>query len=668
MAISNAIDSIINKTRSGSDASTGAKPSSTMASALTDLPPHTPGELLVQISAGANAAGIATALKAISGKVLEVLWHPGAKANGDILLRVGFDSVMHTSKAIEALTRQPGVQFAEPNYTVEVQAVSDDALYTNGSLWGMHGAQTGSTYGSAADTAWAKGQTGSTKTVVGIIDTGIDYRHPDLYQNIWLNQGEIPAALKSALSDTDGDQQITFRDLNTAANSAWVKDLNGNGYIDAGDLLADSRWADGIDSDGNAYLDDLIGWDFANNDNNPLDDNNHGTHVAGTIGGVGGNAAGVAGVNWSTQMMGLKFMTAAGSGSIANAQKALNYYTAMSQAAPAGSDFVGTNNSWGGGGFAQSMLDAITRSAQAGNLFAAAAGNGGSDGRGDNNDTLASYPSNYSTQSALGWDAVVAVAALTSSGALASFSNYGNKTVDLAAPGSGIWSTLAGGGYGSMSGTSMATPHVMGALALLSSALPGASAQQLVSALKQSLTYKSDLASKLAWDGWLDLSKAAALGTNTQPPANPEPVMVITGTATEGSDTITGTSADEFLCGVPVSSSLYGRNSIDTLTGGAGNDVFIVGAAGRVYYDDGNAKSTGTKDYALITDFTAGADKLQVASGVAHFNVDATLNGQTGRAVYADSNRSGAFEAKADEMIAFLVGAGILTDSDFTIS
>ena len=139
-------------------------------------------------------------------------------------------------------------------------------------------------------------------------------------------------------------------------------------------------------------------------------------------------------------------------------------------------------------------------------------------------------------------------------------------------------------------------------------------------------------------------------------------------TATEGSDTITGTAADEFLCGVPVSTSLYGRNSIDTLTGGAGNDVFIVGAAGRVYYDDGNAKSTGTKDYALITDFTAGADKLQVASGVAHFNIDATLNGQTGRAVYADSNRSGAFEAKADEMIAFLVGAGILTDSDFTIS
>ena len=662
MSIRNAIESLL-----GSSSAQRAAPSP-MTAPLADLPPHTAGELLVQLSAGANAAGLATALKAISGQVLEVLWAPGAAAEGGLLLRVGFDSALPTTQAIEALSRQPGIRFAEPNYTVAVQATSDDTLYTNGSLWGMHGAQTGSSYGSSADTAWANGKTGSTKTVVGIIDTGIDYRHPDLYQNVWLNQGEIPAALKSVLTDTDGDQLITFRDLNATVNKPYVTDANGNGYIDAGDLLADTRWADGSDTDGNTYSDDLIGWDFVNNDNNPLDDNNHGTHVSGTIGGVGGNGAGVAGVNWSTQLMGLKFLSATGSGAIADAQKALNYYTAMSKVAPAGSDFVGTNNSWGGGGFSQSMQDAIARTGQAGNLFVAAAGNGGSDARGDNNDTLANYPSNYSTTATLGWDAVVAVAALTSSGALASFSNYGNLTVDLAAPGSGIWSTVAGGGYGSMSGTSMATPHVMGALALLSSALPGATAQELIAALSQSVTYKSDLATKLAWDGWLDLSKAQALASAGTTP--PPPVEVITGTATDGSDTIVGTSADETICGVPASSTLWGRNSIDTLTGGGGRDVFVLGSGTRVYYDDGNAKTTGNKDYALITDFSSGVDKLQVASGFQHFHSKATLNGQAGFAVYADTNKSGGFDAKTDEMIAFVVvvGGAALTDADFIIS
>lgn len=166
--------------------------------------------------------------------------------------------------------------------TVTINAVSNDSSYTDGSLWGMYGDKTATVnqYGSQAGEAWAAGFTGATKTVVGVVDTGIDYTHPDLYLNIWLNQGEIPNAFKPKIKDTDSDGLITFRDLNNLANKAYVTDKNNNGYIDAGDLLKDARWADGIDQDKNGYTDDLIGWDFFNNDNDPFDDHGHGTHVS----------------------------------------------------------------------------------------------------------------------------------------------------------------------------------------------------------------------------------------------------------------------------------------------------------------------------------------------------------------------------------------------------
>ena len=471
--------------------------------AAAQVPERAAGELLVQFTEGAGAEGRAKALAAISGKPLEVLWSEGDAQ----LVRVQLTGSVGIDKAIEMLSHQPGVKFAESNYLLSSQATSNDPQYTGTGLWGMHGDTSGSFYGTGADEAWAAGYTGNTKTVVGVVDSGIDYTHPDLYLNVWLNQGEISTTLRSSLTDTDSDGLITFRDLNNVANKSFVTDLNANGYIDAGDLLNDARWEDGLDNDGNAYRDDLVGWDFVNNDNDPFDDNRHGTHVAGTIGAVGGNGIGVAGVNWSTQMVGLKFLSSTGSGTTSNAIKALDYFTNMSKVAPAGSDFVGTNHSWSGGSFTQSVLDAITRTGAAGNLFVAAAGNGGSDSVGDNNDTLPSYPSNYSTEATLGWDAVIAVASMTSSGTLSSFSNYGNLSVDLAAPGSAITSTLPNGTYGSLSGTSMATPHVMGALALIASARPGATPQECLDILKQCITYKADLADKLAWDGWLDIGK-----------------------------------------------------------------------------------------------------------------------------------------------------------------
>lgn len=482
-----------------------------------DVPSMPPSQLppvgahdgfLVQFAAGTDGTGIARALAAVQGRALETLRGPGSDHGA--LLRI--EAAGPVEAALSALSHAPGVVFAEPNWTVSVQATSNDTYYTSGSLWGMYGDATTpkNIYGSQAGEAWARGATGSSTIVVGNIDTGIDYRHPDLYLNIWLNQGEIPASLRASLTDSDGDGLITFRDLNNSANAGFVSDLNKNGYIDAGDLLADARWENGIDEDGNGYFDDLIGWDFVNNDNDPYDDNNHGTHTAGTIAAMGGNGAGVAGVAWTAQVMALKFLGANGSGSLDGAIRALDYYTAASirdQSQGWSSEFIGTNNSWGGGGFSQALLDAIVRAAWQDALFIAAAGNGGSDGKGDNNDRFANYPSNYSTVSGAGYEAVIAVAALTSSGGLASFSNYGVKTVDLGAPGVGVMSTVAGGGYASYSGTSMATPHVTGALALYAGLFPEMTAAELRSVLLSSTTATSSLGSKTVTGGRLDLDR-----------------------------------------------------------------------------------------------------------------------------------------------------------------
>ncbi len=661
----------LNASTSGSPTGThpvAGEPMSETLAAIPDLAGaaalavHAPGELLVQFQSGTGAVGRAKALAAVSGQLKEVLWSEGPAADAAQLVRVTFNDSLPTAKAIEALMKQASVKFAEPNYTVQTQATSNDAYFTDGKLWGMRG-DGSSVYGSRADNAWGADLTGSTKTVVGVIDSGIDYRHPDLYLNVWLNQGEIPSGLRSVLQDVDSDGLITFRDLNYSVNQSYVTDINKNGYIDAADLLNDARWEDGIDTDGNGYRDDLIGWDFVNGDNDPLDDNNHGTHVAGSIGGMGGNGTGVVGVNWSTQLVPLKFLSATGSGSTANALKALDYYTQVSKSASAASDFVGTNNSWGGGGFSQSMLDAIVRTGSAGNLFVAAAGNGGSDGIGDDNDATPSYPSNYSTQAALGWDAVVAVAALTSTGALASFSNFGNTSVDLAAPGAGIWSTLPNGGYGSASGTSMAAPHVMGALALIAAAMPGATPQQMLDTLKKSVTAKTDLASKLAWDGWLDLSKLASAAIAPAP--TPASTLLY---GTDGSDTLVGTTVDEVLSGVPASSSLYGRGTVDVLAGGGGKDVLVLGASGRVFYDDGNSRSAGSGDYARITDFVAGQDKVQLAGGRSYVAGTTTINGTSGLAIYWDTNGNRKLDTKSDEMIGFLAGIRSISSDDIIYS
>ncbi len=294
-----------------------------------------------------------------------------------------------------------------------------------------------------APKAWDT-STGSGSVVTGVIDTGVDYNHKDLAGNMWVNQDEIPN--------------------------------------------------NGVDDDRNGWSDDVYGADCINEDGNPMDDHGHGTHVSGTIGAVGNNLEGVVGVNWDVSIMALKFLGSDGSGSTSDAIQCLDYAIAN------GAHL--TNNSWGGGGFSTALRDAIQRAALDNQLFVAAAGNGGPDRVGDNNDTTPHYPSSYSN------DNIIAVAATDSADNLAGFSNYGQSSVDLAAPGVSILSTTRNNQYGSSSGTSMATPHVAGAAALLLSTGSNALYTTVRDRILQGVDQLPNLAGKVATGGRLNVAKA----------------------------------------------------------------------------------------------------------------------------------------------------------------
>jgi hypothetical protein len=311
-----------------------------------------------------------------------------------------------TSSALAEATwsAMSGVVYAEADSVVQIASTTpNDPLFS--SLWGMN--NTGQSGGTAdvdidAPEAWNL-CTGSSTVVVADIDTGVDYTHPDLAANMWVNPGE-----------TAGD---------------------------------------GIDNDANGYVDDIYGIDACNVDSNPMDDHGHGTHTAGTIGAVGNNGIGVAGVNWNVKIMALKFLNAEGKGSTSDAVICLQYLTMMKTTY--GVNVVVSSNSWGGSDGSQALYDAIKASNDAGVMFVAAAGNDGM-----NTDTTPSYPASYNLPG------IISVAAIDANAHCASFSNYGLTSVDVAAPGVDVLSTVKGGGYATMSGTSMATPHVAGVVAL----------------------------------------------------------------------------------------------------------------------------------------------------------------------------------------------------------
>ena len=422
-----------------------------------------PGEVLVQFAANAGEAGKAEARGRVGGRTEEIVvaGQERADGKGDLEL-VALPPGFSVASAMARLKAHPSVEYAEPNWVYHHDAASNDSYYTNGSLWGMYGDGTSpaNQFGSQAGEAWASSHTGSSSVFVAIIDEGFMYTHEDLTANTWFNTSDP---------------------------------FNGR------------------DDDGNGYVDDVHGWDFAGNDNGTYDgtQDDHGTHVAGTIGAVGGNGKGVAGVNWNVTLISAKFLGRNG-GTTANAIKAVDYVTDLKTRH--GLNIVATNNSWGGGGFSQALLDAIDRGGDEGILFIAAAGNGGRDGVGDDNDAAPNYPSNYQCTKGgtRGWDCVIAVAALTSNGAKASYSNYGATTVDIGAPGSGILSTLPGkagsSGYGSYSGTSMATPHVTGAAALYASTHPGATAAEIKNAILGAAVPTAALSGRTVTGGRLNVS------------------------------------------------------------------------------------------------------------------------------------------------------------------
>jgi subtilisin family serine protease/PKD repeat protein len=292
---------------------------------------------------------------------------------------------MSVGKAIGILMKEPSIEYAEPNYIVRTCDVPDDPMFDQ--LWGLHNTgQTGGTPDADIDApeAWDIHK-GNGNVVVGVIDTGVDYTHQDLVDNMWKNQAEYTGV-------------------------------------------------PGVDDDGNGYIDDIYGINAITGSGDPMDDNGHGTHCSGTIGAVGDNQIGIVGVNWDVQIMGLKFLSSTGSGAIGNAIECMDYVLNMHEQ---GVYIKVTSNSWGGGGYSQAAYDAISALRDEDILFVAAAGNDGQD-----NDASPHYPSSYDL------DNVIAVAATDHNDKLASLSywgsNYGLTSVDVGAPGVNILSTLPG--------------------------------------------------------------------------------------------------------------------------------------------------------------------------------------------------------------------------------
>jgi subtilisin family serine protease len=389
--------------------------------------------------------------------------------------------------AIEALRRRPDVARVEPDALLYPFATPNDPSYPV--MWGLNNVgQTGGTPDADIDApeAWDL-STGSTSVIVANIDTGAQVApgasgtvvtHPDLADNLWVNPGEIPG--------------------------------------------------DNIDNDGNGYIDDIHGWNFYNDAawlfNNASEDE-HGTHTAGTIAAVGNNGTGVAGVNWQARVMVLKFIGPLG-GFTSDAIAAIEY------AADNGAQVI--NASWGGGPFSAALKAAIEAS---GCVFVAAAGNGGPDQIGDNNDIFPSYPASYNSPN------IISVAATDHNDNRGVFSNFGAASVDLGAPGVNILSTVPNSGYRAYSGTSMAAPHVSGVAALVLSLYPDMTPFEVKQQILATVDPVPALAGITVTGG--RLNAAAAVGTEPTPPSPTAVALFETKTAGTMTGSYTNTHASD---------------------------------------------------------------------------------------------------------------------------
>ncbi|CAN5570099.1 hypothetical protein BH20ACT19_BH20ACT19_06610 [soil metagenome] len=420
------------------------------APAAPQGPEQIPGEVIVRFEQGAGPAD-----RAAARDRADVDFERGLGLSG--LQLVQAEPGQSATRAIEDLERSDEVAYAEPNFRRSLQAAPSDTHF--GLQWGLH--NSGQLIGPAAGVAdadidapeaWAL-TTGAPSVTVAVIDSGVDSSHPDLAPNIWANPGE-----------------------------------SGSG-----------RETNRVDDDRNGYVDDAAGWDWVGDDRNPADENDHGTHVAGTVAARGNDGFGVAGVAWQTRVMALRVLDAAGNGTVADVILAYRY------AAARGAKVV--NLSLGGADLSIAERDAIA--AAPGTMFVAAAGNVGA-----NSDAFPEYPCAHALPN------VVCVAASDKSDARASFSNYGATSVDLAAPGAQIASTVPGG-WAYLDGTSMAAPHVAGAAALVWALRPTAAVAQVKAALLDGVDRKPTFAATTASGGRLNLEGALRAAGASDPPLIP---------------------------------------------------------------------------------------------------------------------------------------------------
>jgi subtilisin family serine protease len=441
-------------------------------------------------------------------------------ADADAIRPIGRSGVrrvrsrVHGTRAlIDRLSGHPAVVYAEPNYIVTALVGPPDPFVPY--LWGLENvgqAVNGGVAGAAgadihATEAWDV-SFGSRAHVVAVIDTGIDYTHPDLADNTW----SAPAPFTVTIDGVAVTCPAGSHGFNTLTRSC-----------------------------------------------NPMDDHDHGTHVAGTIGATAGNGIGVAGVNWVASIMGLKFLDETGSGTIAGAIESIDFAIQARDAfaATGGADVRVLSNSWGGRDFSQALADEIAVANEEGMLFVAAAGNDGF-----SNDLLPLYPASYDVPN------VIAVAATTNTDARAWFSNYGAVSVDLGAPGADIFSTAIGNRYVFNSGTSMATPHVSGAAMLVLSRCDLDTAA-LKNALLATVEPVGALAEVTATGGRLDVNSAirSCLG----PPATPSN---LTAAAGDGRVTLTWTRVPG-ATGVNVKRSLAAGGPYTAVTTGATGAAYV---------------------------------------------------------------------------------------------